>query len=512
MALALLPRAGRRRTLATQAGPVPWHLLRPSLPRPAHEVNALLRHAKRIDAVLLLHEEHAAHFDQIHVATMWGSVGRLARVDESQRAWIYDNEDGAFAAGRQTTVRLAGRLEPPSIATSAGGIWLAGLGYSPAWDETWRRLESAALSRLGELSEFQLTHLVGAYAALPERTPHARQRILDGIAVRLTAGGRAAARPGGRSPHPPLELLRMDQIVSVARAYATARHDAPELCRLIILRAARSTGELPLPQLTGLLQAVTRLGLGPEAVEAGLFDVAVRALERMDNASLAGVAWSLAHAQRGEPDTYEQVARLATRRMHSFLPVDLAVLAHAFSSAAALGNDEIPPGYALSLFDQLASHATAQAERMGPYELTSVAHAFAKAEAAGWARPAEDLFRAIGAAASHQLHAFSAHELSMLAHAMASVSRLDDPLLADLADEIGPRLHTLKPRELVALAVAIRASGSHARVQGLLSDLGTQLHERQAELTDAERITVLSAFQRMRLPPPVDVIGPADYQ
>jgi hypothetical protein len=499
---------------------VPWHLLRTPLPRPAHEVNASLSRAERIDDVLRIHDDHAAHFDQIHVGTFWRSVGRIARTDESQRAWIYDNENGAFAAGRATTVRMACLLEPPSIATSAGGIWRAGLGYSPAWDEAWRRLEGAALARLDDFNEVQLSFLARAHAALPERLPHARRRILDATALRMSAGGRpggraaslAGGRPEARLPQPALDFLSLDRMVSLARAFASAQHEAPDLLRLIILRATRSADRLPLPQLTGLLQAVTRLGMGQEAV--GLFGEAVRAVDQLDDSSLAGLVWSLAHAQLGDPGLYRRVARLATRdgRLQNFRPLDLAVLAHAFSSASALGADETPPDYVLDLFDQLADQAAVQVGLMGPYELTSIARAFAQAQAAGRARPADELLRAVGAAAVPQLHAFNGQELATLAHAMASVSMLGDGLLRNLADEIGPRLDELKPRELVALTVAIRQSGMHARLRGFLSDLGSHLHERQAELTDAERIVVASAFTRMRLPEPVDVLGAASSQ
>lgn len=467
--------------------------------------------------MLRIHDEHAAHFDQAHVGTFWRSVSRIARADESQRAWIYDNEDGAFAAGRETTVRMAGLLEPPSIASSAGGIWHAGLGHSPAWDEAWRWLEDAALAHLDDFSEVQLSHLAGAHAALPERSPDARRAILHATALRLSAGGRAGGRAvspaGGRAdarvPRPALDWLPLDRMVSLARAYASAQHNAPDLFRLIVLRATRSPDRLSLAQLTGLLQAVTRLGLGPEAV--GLFDVAVRAVDKLGDASLAGLGWSLAHAQLGEPALYEKLARLAMRdgRLQGFRPLDLAVLAHTFSSAPALSTDQTPPGYVLDLFDQLAAQATAHARRMGPYELTSVACAFAKAELSGRARPAGHLFQAVAAAAAPQLHAFNARELATLAHAMASVSVLGGPLLRDLAGEIGPRLHELKPRELVALAVAMRQSGGHALLRGFLSDLGTHLHERQGELTDAERFVVASSFTRMGLPEPVDVLGAA---
>lgn len=484
---------------------VPWERLRPVGPRPARELSALLSHAGRIDTLLRIHAEHASHFDQAHVGMLWRRLGSIASADVGQREWARRHGEYALDGARKTTLELAPALQAPTVGATAEGIWRAGLGFSPAWDDVWRMLEATALARVDDLSGDALARIAVPFARVPERGIQARRRLLDTIATLLVQGGRFS------------DVSSRD-VVRLARTYASAGHSAPSLAGLMVVRAARSTTEFGGAQLTKLIQALARLGAAEEAERAGLFRRAAQEVDTLDASSLAGLAWSLAHARVGEPKLYRRIAAAAVNGLRSFHTADLAALTHAFAVAPLDHNDsdvmgEQPP-YVQQLFELLARATALQAETLRPHDLVSLTRAFATAERAGRIQSAAEPLGVLSAAARTCLDAFSGSDLALLAHALSSVGQLDDALLKVLAAKLVPRLDELATKELVALTVALRgARWSLVHNSHLLGMLGSQLYERQAELTDEERSAVARSFGAMGQPSPVDsdIWGPIPH-
>jgi hypothetical protein len=276
--------------------------------------------------VMQLHDEHAAQFDALNLGTFWRSVGRIAHTDPAQAAWARRNEGGAFAPVRSTTARLAPELAAGDLSACVCGIWSSGLGRSPAWDDTWRRLEMAALARVAGFNATDLEVAAQAFARVPERGDHARASVLDAIATQLVLPGRGV-QPGlgGLSPR---------EVVGIARAYGAAGHQVPELTKLLLLHATRSLGSFTPPQLTLLFHAFCKLGAANEAVRAGLLDAVVGSLASLDARSLPVLAWSIARARIHNPALYLEVSSVCGQRgLDNFSPSDLAALAHAYSVA-----------------------------------------------------------------------------------------------------------------------------------------------------------------------------------
>jgi len=289
-------------------------------------VHILLGHADRIETVLQLHDKHAEQFDASNVGRFWRSVGRIAHTDPTQAAWVRQNEGGAFAPVRSTTARLAPELAAGDLSACVCGIWSSGLGRSPAWDDTWRRLEIAALERVAGFSATDLEEAAQAFARVPERGDHARASVLDAIATQLLLPGRGIQPgPGGLTPR---------DVVGIARAYGAAGHHVPELTALLLLHASRSLGSFTPRQLTLLFHAFCKLGAANEAVGAGILYAVVGSLASLDAHSLPMLAWSLARARIPNPALYYEVSSLCGQRgLNNFSPSELAALAHAYSVA-----------------------------------------------------------------------------------------------------------------------------------------------------------------------------------
>jgi hypothetical protein len=206
----------------------------------------------------------------------------------------------------------------------------------------------------------------------------------------------------------------------LAWAYATARHEAPELLSALVDNAAARSEEFSNKDLITLTWAAAALG---SQRPVALFDaLSTRPLTSATPHMLATLAHAGAKLGHGDPNLYTNIQSLAYPRLRDFPPHQLATLAWACAKVGAAD---------AAFFSAVAKRAEARLPDFGPRWLPLLLWSFAVVRPPGQ-RGGMALFGAARASLLEGLPAYSLHDLSMTAWAYARAGELDHELCMEV--------------------------------------------------------------------------------
>ncbi|KAJ1621955.1 hypothetical protein T492DRAFT_1065766, partial [Pavlovales sp. CCMP2436] len=162
--------------------------------------------------------------------------------------------------------------------------------------------------------------------------------------------------------------------------------------------------------------------------------VATKRLHEFKPQELSNIVWAFAKSGIDAPELFAGVGREAEPRLAEFKPQEIANTAWAFARAGAMD---------ARFFASAAKYATTQLHLFKSQEIVNLAWAFATLRIR-----APDLFEQIEVEATARLAEFNPQELGNLAWAFAKAEQKAPRLFEAIAFEAAPRLHEFKTQEL----------------------------------------------------------------
>lgn len=424
-------------------------------------------------------EKHGVAFNAVHCSALWVRLGKLARNDPSQLAWLRMHP-AAVEVAREHTLRLLPTFAPRQLANTAYGAALCGVTADPPWSNFWYKIAFCSMPVMADFRSSELQDLVWAFASARARSP----RLLDSIAAECLER---------------IDELQPETVSVLAWSLTTLGHESSATHAILAEVGEAEMGSFGVRELSMLAWSLARAECAApsffDALTASL-DVRIHAMVEQP-AALATTAWALGKAGYASTPVLRLLADGVERleRQHGGLHVlssrSLASLTAPFALSHEEGAAQIEIETKIEIETEIAQQSakdakgasvrgttakkalllnrlayevilrTRRAEHsdMDMVSLATLAHAFADATSSGrLPRPPDELFGAIGDVAAARLDECSERELAMVAWAQArggAATRHQSPHLFEaIAKHCVPRLHEMQLLAICTIADA----------------------------------------------------------
>jgi len=429
-----------------------------------------IKQADNMGTLFALHENFSEHFDAIHLASFWTSLGRFgsSRPDALPHGpfWNLLFQSECMIENDELQSR-----ELANVAHAIARLPVTAIKQaSPLLDA----LAKASIKQIHKFNDRDVSNTAWAFAKTGHQSPQlfdaisaARIKLIASFSPQALANTAwSFARAGHSAPALFDEIavaalanadkLKPQEISNTAWAFASAGHPAPALFDALAISAismissssstsANVRGDAFRPEeIAGMAWAYGKAGRAAPALFDALAPVMQRYAARglIRPRELAATAWAYATAGHPAPDLLDALAATALSPacpMNTFKPQELANTVWAYATAQHASQP--------ALFTAAAAVVHAQIGRFKPQEVTSTAWAFATIR-----QPADDLFRDIAAYAVAHASEYSPSELSQTAWAFATANQATPQLFDALATASVCCLDEFEPYELSVLA------------------------------------------------------------
>ena len=135
-----------------------------------HKLTKEITWQPSIDEVLELHAKYEQGMDDIHIATCWVTVSKLASKNSRERAWLRRNE-AELQPLREHTLAMMRSFQARGLANVTHAVAKAGLTRGADWCDLLDALAGTAMPRLSEFIPQDLANTAWAYATAKHSSP-----------------------------------------------------------------------------------------------------------------------------------------------------------------------------------------------------------------------------------------------------------------------------------------------------------------------------------------------------
>ena len=234
---------------------------------------------------------HGDQFNRVHLSAFWSKFKALAR---GELGGLRDR----LAPVCEQTVQMLPELDARQVSNIAHAFAKAGLlGIGP-WERVWEALPEAVRRRLGSFNEQHLSNTAWAFATARHEAPELFKAI-SAEAVRRGLGG-----------------FKEQNLSNTAWAFATAGHASPELFNAISAAVVRrGLGGFKEQNLSNTAWAFATVGCAaPELFDAISAEVVRRGLGGFNAQNLSITAWAFATVGRVAPELFDVISAEVVRR------------------------------------------------------------------------------------------------------------------------------------------------------------------------------------------------------
>ena len=271
------------------------------------QITKRLSKASSIDELMRLHEAHGWAFNDVHLGTCWGRLGRLAQTAAGAR-WIgYESEQLSALRDRTLFMLQRASLSSRSLASTAHGLALSRLSHRRPWGAVWQAVQDNAVELAPRFNLIDSANVAWAFATAADPAPD----LFDALSAAVVKQA---------------DQLRPRELASLAWAFATAKHRAPELFVTLSYNAQGRLSEFNQQDIANTAWAFATLQQAdPPLFEALGAEACGRACEFTPQA-LANTAWAFAALQHPAPELFRALCSAALPNLRSYKPTELSML------------------------------------------------------------------------------------------------------------------------------------------------------------------------------------------